>query len=293
MLGLGIRVADVTVCSRAHQQIEDRLSSVNDSTPKASALQSYSSLDDPLPFLESFFAQYPTAKTQILASEDIAYFLAICQRPGQKPTPFIAVLDNNIEVWFKKDSLWFAEDVEAVFDQDPQRVCILQGPVAVKHCTRVDEPIKEMFDNIKDDLISRVLGEFYGGDESAIPTEEYLAPAAGAGSALSAADLERSYNIRYSTKPAAAADEGCTTHVYEIDGTLPETGEWLDHLAGPKLGWLRAFLTSVNVAQGQTGLVENAAKKLFRPRKGQRVEVTVGDADQKPRKVQIFGAIRN
>jgi Domain of unknown function (DUF1729) len=31
-----------------------------------------------------------------------------------------------------KDSLWAAEDIEAVFDQDPQRVRILQGPVATK-----------------------------------------------------------------------------------------------------------------------------------------------------------------
>lgn len=29
--------------------------------------------------------------------------------------------------------------IEAVVDQDPQRVCVLQGPVAVKHSTRVDE----------------------------------------------------------------------------------------------------------------------------------------------------------
>jgi len=31
-----------------------------------------------------------------------------------------------------QDSLWAAEDIDAVFDQDPQRVCILQGPVVAK-----------------------------------------------------------------------------------------------------------------------------------------------------------------
>ncbi|KAI5885432.1 uncharacterized protein SCHCODRAFT_01176814 [Schizophyllum commune H4-8] len=64
------------------------------------------------------------------AADDAAYFLAIC-RPTQKLVPFIAVLDNQFES-FKKDSLWAAEEVDAVFDQDPQRVCILRGPVAVK-----------------------------------------------------------------------------------------------------------------------------------------------------------------
>ena len=273
------------------EQTEDRLSSVNDYTPKPSALQSYSSLDDPQPFLTSFFEQYPAAKTQIIASEDIAYFLAICQRPGQKPTPFIAVLDNNIEVWFKKDSLWFAEDVEAVFDQDPQRVCILQGPVAVKHCIKVDEPIAEMFGTIKENLIKNVLEEFYGGDESKVPTVEYLAQTPASASTSSPEQLEKTYNIKHTTRQGETA--GTTTHVYEISGTLPSTGEWLEHLSGPKLDWLRAFLLSVNVGQGKTGLVENSAKKLFKPRKGQRVELTVNDADQRPVKVAVFGAIRN
>ena len=256
-------------------------------------------MDDPQPFLSSFFEQYPAAKTQIIASEDIAYFLAICQRPGQKPTPFIAVLDNNIEVWFKKDSLWFAEDVEAVFDQDPQRVCILQGPVAVKHCTKVDEPIAEMFGTIKDNLIKNVLEEVYGGDESKVPTVEYLAqrPAAAISTASSssstttAEQLEKTYNIKHCTRSGETS--GTTMHIYEISGTLPPTGEWLEHLSGPKLDWLRAFLLSVNVGQGKTGLVENSAKKLFKPRKGQRVELTVNDADQRPIKVAVFGAIRN
>lgn len=281
------------------RRTEDRLSSVNDYTPKPSALQSYSSLDSPQEFLATFFEQhYPQAKTQIIASEDIAYFLAICQRPGQKPTPFIAVLDNNFEVWFKKDSLWFAEDVEAVCDQDPQRVCILQGPVAVKHCTKVDEPIADMFGAIKDNLIQNVLQEFYRGDEALVPTVEYLAqtPASASASASGAAastssSLTKHFDIKHTTRAGESA--GTTVHVYEISGNLPPTGEWLEHLSGPKLDWLRAFLLSVNVSQGKTGLVENSAKKLFKPRKGQRVELTVGDEDGRPRKVAVFGAIRN
>lgn len=181
------------------------------------------------------------------------------------------------------------EDIEAVFDQDPQRVCILQGPVAVKHCTKVDEPIGEMFGNIKSSLIKNVLAEFYNNDESQIPTVEYLAQTPKSDSTLNETTLHSSYNIKHSTRENDS--DHSTTHVYEIDGVLPPTNEWLEHLAGPKLDWLRAFLLSVNVSQGTTGLVENSAQKLFKPRKGQRVEVTL-NKEERPLKVAVFGAIR-
>jgi enoyl reductase-like protein len=67
-------------------------------------LQTFSSLNDPLPFVKRFFEAYPLAAEQLLAAEDTAYFLAILQRPGQKPVPFIPVLDASFEVWFKKVS---------------------------------------------------------------------------------------------------------------------------------------------------------------------------------------------
>jgi fatty acid synthase subunit alpha len=83
------------------RRVEERFAGVNGVT-KPSVLQSFSSLDDPLPFVETFFRSYPLATEQLLAAEDTAYFLAISQRPGQKPVPFIPVLDAQFEVWFKK-----------------------------------------------------------------------------------------------------------------------------------------------------------------------------------------------
>jgi fatty acid synthase subunit beta len=80
----------------------ERFAGVNGSGVKNSLLQHFSSLNDPLPFVGGFFTAYPLAKEQLLASEDRGYFLAISQRPGQKPVPFIPVLDANFEVWFKK-----------------------------------------------------------------------------------------------------------------------------------------------------------------------------------------------
>jgi hypothetical protein len=47
----------------------------------------------------------PEACDQLLSAADKAYFLSIAQRPGQKPVPFIPILDVTFEVWFKKVSL--------------------------------------------------------------------------------------------------------------------------------------------------------------------------------------------
>jgi fatty acid synthase subunit alpha, fungi type len=67
-----------------------------------------------------------------------------------------------------------AEDIEAVFDQDPQRVCILQGPVAVNHAKVKDEPIKDILGNITSALVDKLVGRVYGGDSSKIPTIDYV-----------------------------------------------------------------------------------------------------------------------
>ena len=66
------------------RRVEERLSNVNGDSVKVSTLQSYSELDAPAAFLEKFLRDYPAARDQILASADVAYFLAITQRPGQK-----------------------------------------------------------------------------------------------------------------------------------------------------------------------------------------------------------------
>ena len=85
------------------RRTEERFAGV-DSKPKSSILQSYTTLDAPAEFVAKFFETYPAATEQLVAAEDKAYFLSIAQRPGQKPVPFIPVLDSSFEVWFKKVS---------------------------------------------------------------------------------------------------------------------------------------------------------------------------------------------
>ncbi|KAF8071859.1 fatty acid synthase [Lyophyllum atratum] len=252
------------------RRIEERFAGVNDTAAKPSVLQSYNSLDDPLPFVETFFKAYPLAAEQLLASEDAAYFLAIAQRPGQKPVPFIPVLDASFEVWFKKDSLWAAEDIEAVFDQDPQRVCILQGPVAAKGSIVKDEPIKDLLGNINKALIQRLLERKYANDESTIPTVDYL----GAQPPAVAPEI-----------PSVRRSQAKDAVVYEIGDTLPETSAWLETLAGPTLGWLRALIASPTIVQG-TSYIDNPLRRILAPRAGQKVVVASSS-------VTIYGAARS
>ncbi|KAJ7481073.1 hypothetical protein B0H11DRAFT_2419975 [Mycena galericulata] len=139
-----------------------------------------------------------------------------------------------------QDSLWAAEDIEAVFDQDPQRVRILQGPMAVKHSKVKDEPIKDLLGNINSALVQRLLESMYGGDESKVPTIDYLS--------ANPTALPAPPNL----KRSVANDEV----VYKFGAVLPDSSAWLETLAGPEPGWLRALVTSTTIVQG-TSYINN------------------------------------
>uniref|UniRef100_A0A0W0EUQ4 Putative fatty acid synthase n=1 Tax=Moniliophthora roreri TaxID=221103 RepID=A0A0W0EUQ4_MONRR len=256
------------------RRVEERFAGVNGGGTKTSILQSYTSLDDPLPFVETFFQKYPSATEQLLSADDTGYFLAIAQRPGQKPVPFIPVLDASFEVWFKKDSLWAAEDIEAVFDQDPQRVCILQGPVAVKHSKVKDEPIKDLLGNINSSLIDRLLERKYGGDKSKVPTVDYLA--------VSPSPSKVPSTIKRTESKGEV--------VYEFGKTLPTVSEWLEVLAGPSLNWLQALVGSTTIVQG-TSYINNPIRRLLIPRPHQKAVVSYVDGT--PSSVVLYGAARS
>ena len=106
-----------------------------------------------LPFVERLEETCPSSVTELLHPEDVAFFVARCKAGGQKPVNFIPILDESFETWFKKDSLWQSEDLDAVVDQDPGRVCILHGPAAAGYSTKSSEPAKSILDGICTRLI--------------------------------------------------------------------------------------------------------------------------------------------
>ena len=119
-------------------------------------------VDSPLVLIEAMQTACPAYATQLLHPEDVAFFLGRCRIGGQKPVNFIPVLDENFETWFKKDSLWQSEDLDAVVDQDPGRVCILHGPAAAKYSRRSNESAK----TILDDIHARLVDLLRNGDVS-------------------------------------------------------------------------------------------------------------------------------
>ena len=255
------------------RRVEERFAGIDGTRTKESLVQNFASLDKPSAALEAFFKQYPRAQTQLVAAEDKAYFLAICQRPGQKPVPFVPILDNNFEVWFKKDSLGAAEDIDAVFDADPQRVCVLQGPMAAKFSTVVDEPIKELLGNIEGLLARKILEKYYDNDEGKVPVIDYI----GARPALTESSLV-----------SEAGSDGSRT--IKVSRPLPSSEEWLENLAGPGVSWLRAALTTINVVRG-SGYVSNPLRRVFAPRAGQTVKIQ--SSGGKVTSVTLFGGARS
>lgn len=173
-----------------------------------------------------------------------------------------------------KDSLWQAEDIEAVFDQDPQRVCILQGPVAAKHSKVKDEPIADLLGGIVSNLADKVLERYYGGDVSKIPTIDYLG---------------NEPSLSMPLKGAACEVRGETT-TCTIGSNVPSSQEWLEALAGNKLSWLRAILTTPSIVQG-TSYIANPIQRLFAPRAGQKVVLQAKRGV--PSSITVFGSARS
>jgi len=153
-------------------------------------------------------------------------------------------------------------------------VCILQGPVAAKWSIKKDEPIKDLLGNITTSLISKVLQLNYSGDESIIPTIEYLAPQPSASSSLSGVTrIQRINDV-----------------IYEVGKSLPCSNAWFETLGGAELTWLHALVTSRTILQG-TSYIDNPIRRLLAPRSGQRVVVTYEHSS--PASVTVFGAARS
>jgi fatty acid synthase subunit beta, fungi type len=239
-------------------RVEERFTS---RAGQPSHLQSYADLKEPYAAVEEILSHYPEAEGQIINAQDIQYFLNMCQRRTMKPVTFIPALDENFEYYFKKDSLWQSEDLEAVIGQDVGRTCILQGPMAAKYSTILDEPVKDILDNIHNSHIDFLRRDNYDGGE--IPCIEYF------GGKL--IDTDVPLNMESLTE---SYDEH--KNVYRLalspNVPLPSAEEWLTLLAGKSHSWRHALLLSDVLVQGKKYLT-NPMKRIFAPARGLFVEI--------------------
>ncbi|KAJ2095905.1 fatty acid synthase alpha subunit Lsd1, partial [Coemansia sp. S100] len=251
-------------------RLEERFST----NERAALLQSFNQITDPFAPVKAILDAYPECYTQLLTTEDVQFFINLCMRPGQKPVPFIPLMDKDFHIWFKKDSLWQSEDLDAVPGQDVGRVCILQGPVAVRYATKANEPVKDILDGIYHGQIATLLEQYYGGDESKVPVVGYL------GNAPALRAIPAHVRVEYSE----------TERVYTLSkakAQLPETDAWLETLAGTESNWLRALLITPIVVQ-QHKYTSNVVRRVLRPRAGQVARVALKEG--RPQSVEIIDA---
>ena len=244
-------------------RIEERFTSGNG---KTSVVQSFSEFEkNPFPIVEEVVVEYSEADQQLINAQDCQHFLLLCQRRGQKPVPFVPCLDDTFEFFFKKDSLWQSEDLEAVVDQDVGRVAILQGPMAAKYSKVVDEPIKDILEGVSQGHIKSLTQDLYAGDEGRIPIVEYF------GGRLTDVDAS-----------AESAPEGLTVSdiehktIYRISGLsstpIPSLEKWMRLLAGKNHNWRHAFFSADVFVQGQR-YQTNPMQRIFEPYAGMVVEI--------------------
>ncbi|RDK41573.1 beta subunit of fatty acid synthase [Aspergillus phoenicis ATCC 13157] len=220
--------------------------------------QTVGQIEEPFAAIEQFLAKHARATSELMDVPSTQMFIHLCQRRGQKPVPFIPVLDEDFEIWFKKDSLWQSEDVQAVPGQDVGRTCILHGPVAAKHTTVPNEPIKHVLDGIHSQWVRSLTGLGYDNEQAQTPlTEE------GMSEVPSEISLTRTYD------PMLFGEE------------LPSIEPWMQRLAGTQKGWRHALFSQVSIVQGNS-LCDNPIRRLFAPRHNTFVEVEECTATEQP-----------
>ena len=214
--------------------------------------------DDPSEGTMHFSRCYPLAQSEMIYPQDEAYLMSLFRRHGQKPVNFVPKLDDNFETWFKKDSLWQAEDVEAVPDQDVQRVCIIHGPVAARHSKVIDEPAAVILDAINQGLIDmlRQTADSNNISETSDVKGGLLPP-------INRPPLDNVF---------IEEQEMQTTYELGRMGNLPSQESLIQHMIGSHTGWLHACLNDVWICRGSQRL-PNPIRAAFSPKHGDIIVV--------------------
>ena len=213
-------------------------------------------LERPFVLAEDLVRDIPQCQEQLISPEDVKYFLAICKRPGRKPVNFVPCLNEDFELWFKKDSLWQAEDVEAVVDQDVGRVCILQGPMAAHYSTKVDEPASDILNGIH---------------------EAYIANLKECPNTSVGVDLQEESTAELITTPilpnvAFETDDRKMRFMLSKRGDLPASHDWFAFIATQVSGWTQKMFTVEFILQGRTKVV-NPFRRIFSPQHAMIIEI--------------------
>ncbi|KAL6884407.1 fatty acid synthase subunit beta dehydratase [Trichoderma evansii] len=215
----------------------------------------------PLQGIDTICKQCHLIADKVISYRDARYFIMACKRPGQKPPTFVPDIDEDFEYWFKKDSLWQSEDLSGVVGEDAGRTCILQGPVAARYSTIVDEPVQQILDEIRKGHISRIFRDSYDNNLSVIQP--------------------MAHNMPWEQPPVpphcTVYPEGGKLH-FRIsssvpDNQLPKEQEWFQSLAGRPNTWLFDLIMSRDILH-DAKFVANPIRRVLAPVQGIHIEVT-------------------
>ncbi|OJD32194.1 fatty acid synthase beta subunit dehydratase [Diplodia corticola] len=215
---------------------------------------------EPTGFVDEFVRLCPQAGEALVSPEDARWFVRRCKARDMKPVNFIPALDEDFEFFFKRDSLWQSEDVDAVVGRDAGRVCILQSPVSVRHSRTADQSVKEVLDEITAGLVERLERDLYGGDVAKMPsavesnTAEVIMPTAAKLAGVDITDL--GHSIAFKLAPGQAP---------------PSPDDWSAFMEQHTGGWVQALVADRFILQGKTR-VPNTFRQVLQLRPGERVE---------------------
>lgn len=212
----------------------------------------------------AFDEAYGTHADEVLYPDDVALLLSLFHRQGLKPVPFIPILDESFETWFKKDSLWQSEGVDSVLDQDAQRVCIIQGPVAVQHSKVCDEPAKEILNGICGSQIGFLKNQTLASREDDMIS-----------AIVQDADVLPGIHVSH---------DGSICRYQLMGPAIPSSGAILDRLTAG-CSWGRAALISKNVLFGRHR-VKNPIHDAFQPCIGDIIEIKY--ASGTPQEITLY-----
>lgn len=222
---------------------------------------------------------YTDASTQLLASEDIDFFISLCRQRGRKPVNFVPVIDKDLSYWFKKDSLWQSEDVEAVPDADVQRVVILQGPMAVRYSNKVNEPVADILNGIHNGWVEILAKNGTDLSTVAATVENMAFPPLAASVPVPALTLKTPGTVERVIDGKKVTLKSLVVSLPHEPAALPDADElrhWLASLASSS--WWNSVLRAPFITHDRRRQ-SNILASLFTPRAGSRIELVFGASD--------------
>ncbi|KAI7820873.1 hypothetical protein BX661DRAFT_69140 [Kickxella alabastrina] len=194
--------------------------------------------------IASYKQEYPRMFTQLLASEDVHYFVNLCTHAEQTvPVPFVPVMDERFAWYMMRDCLTQCSEMDAVLDRDVQRVLVPHSPIAVAYTKTANQPVGEILNGIYEATVEQLLRD---------QNQDKLVSNAGKAATGPAADYKGI------TVLSEAADDGTTVRLVRLvaesmdngsNGDSADQAAWADALTGGSACWLSALLAAPSMCR--------------------------------------------